>query len=106
MTLIRTISAFALAAAGASVASTSAGATTIIGFGNGAINNACANSGMAGRTNGATAQAQGIGTALAAALPVSGPANQCGNLGLQAVAGSSSRLLYKVSGSVDDWLME
>lgn len=100
MTRIRTISALALAAAGVPLTSTPASATTITGFGNGAINNACANSGTAGRTNGVTTQAQGIGTALTAALPASAPANQCGNLGLQAVTGPSSRLLYQVSGGV------
>ncbi|MEV0990837.1 hypothetical protein [Streptomyces sp. NPDC049949] len=106
MNLIRTFSALALAATGVSLASTPSSATTIIGFGNGAINNACTNSGTAGRTNGATTQAQGIGTALTAALPASAPANQCGNLGLQTATGPSSRVLYKVSGGVDELLME
>lgn len=106
MTLPRTIFALALAATGATLASTPAHATTIIGFGNGAFNNACANSGAGSRPNGASTQAQGIGTALTAALPASAPANQCGNLGLQAVAGSSSPILYKVSGGVDDLFLE
>ncbi|MDX2395216.1 hypothetical protein NJL88_35225 [Streptomyces sp. DK15] len=106
MTLIRTISALALAVTGAPLASTPASATTIVGFGNGAVNNSCSNSGTVGRSNGATTQAQGIATALTVALPASGPANQCGNLGLQTVDGQSSKVLYKVSGGVDDWFAE
>jgi hypothetical protein len=58
-----------------------AGATTIIGFGNAAIDNACANIGGP-RAGGATKQHSGIITGLAAALPASSPGSQCGTLGL------------------------
>ncbi|WP_167161309.1 hypothetical protein [Streptomyces sp. MBT27] len=58
-------------------------ATSIIGFGNSAHDNSCANQTTPQtQARGATTQTSGILTALTAALPASGPVNQCGNLGL------------------------
>ncbi|WP_228978342.1 hypothetical protein [Streptomyces sp. DH12] len=70
----------ALVAAGAAPAS----ATTVIGFGNAAISNACTNIG-APIASGATASGPGAVNALLAAAPIGSPANQCGNLGLPSV---------------------
>ncbi|MFH8411146.1 hypothetical protein ACH4FX_41210 [Streptomyces sp. NPDC018019] len=58
-----------------------ASATSIIGFGNAAVGNTCANHGGP-RADGATRQGSGAAAALSAALPVGSPANQCGTLGL------------------------
>ncbi|MHC0431619.1 hypothetical protein ACX6XY_15770 [Streptomyces sp. O3] len=61
-----------------------AAATTIIGTGNGAHDNTCLN--LDGRAVADGPTTDGVGTlgGLIATLPLSGPANQCGNLGLQA----------------------
>ncbi|MFF3431460.1 hypothetical protein [Streptomyces sp. NPDC002602] len=59
----------------------SASATSVIGFGNGAHDNACRNTGGS-LAEAATTRVAGIVAGLAAAVPMSGPANQCGNLGL------------------------
>ncbi|WP_139140442.1 hypothetical protein [Streptomyces thermolilacinus] len=64
--------------------SATASATTIIGFGNAAISNACTNIG-APTANGATASGPGAANALLAAVPLGSPASQCGNLGLPSV---------------------
>lgn len=63
------------------LAATPASATTVIGFGNAAHDNACTNTGGA-RASGATARHSGTVGGLAVALPYSTPGNQCGNLGL------------------------
>ncbi|MET9432385.1 hypothetical protein [Streptomyces sp. NPDC003036] len=60
---------------------TPASATSIIGFGNAAFDNACVNIGGP-RAGGATKQHSGIITGLGVALPASSPSNQCGTLGL------------------------
>ncbi|MEU4800474.1 hypothetical protein [Streptomyces sp. NPDC023327] len=68
-----------------SLASTSsASATSIIGFGNSASNNSCANQGGA-LASGHTAYVAGAVSALTAGLPVSNPTNQCGDLGFTAL---------------------
>jgi hypothetical protein len=81
-------SAFTLAAeAGAATlvvvggGASTASATTIIGFGNGAIGNVCANVGSAA-ARGATVAGPGAVTALAAAVPYACATNQYGNLGI------------------------
>jgi hypothetical protein len=63
---------------------TPASATSIIGFGNAAFDNVCANIGgpLAG---GVTKQHSGIITGLGVALPASSPGNQCGTLGLPTI---------------------
>ncbi|MEU7136762.1 hypothetical protein [Streptomyces sp. NPDC046261] len=58
-----------------------ASATSIIGFGNAAVGNTCANHGSP-RADSATKQGSGTATALGVALPVGSPANQCGTLGM------------------------
>ncbi|MEV7084108.1 hypothetical protein AB0N88_37085 [Streptomyces sp. NPDC093516] len=63
---------------------TPASATSIIGFGNAAFDNACANIGGP-RAGGATKQHSGIITGLGVALPASSPGNQCGTLGLPTI---------------------
>jgi hypothetical protein len=73
-----TVGTTALVTAGGAA---TASATTIIGFGNSAINNACTNIG-APIANGATTSGPGAATALLTAAPLGSPANQCGNLGL------------------------
>ncbi|MFE9674683.1 hypothetical protein ACFYO5_11285 [Streptomyces sp. NPDC006259] len=57
-----------------------ASATTIIGFGNAASNNACTNTG-APTLRGATTAGPGVVNALNAAVPVGSPTNNCGGLG-------------------------
>ncbi|WP_033037424.1 hypothetical protein [Streptomyces monomycini] len=69
------------AAVSALVDTQSASATSIIGFGNAAVGNTCANHGSP-RADGATKQGSGAATALSVALPVGSPASQCGTLGL------------------------
>ncbi|MEV3994031.1 hypothetical protein AB0J57_34655 [Streptomyces sp. NPDC049837] len=61
-----------------------ASATSVIGFGNAAFDNACVNIGGP-RTAGATKQHSGIITGLGVALPVGSPGNQCGTLGLPTI---------------------
>ncbi|MEU7282740.1 hypothetical protein AB0A69_28765 [Streptomyces sp. NPDC045431] len=61
-----------------------ASATSIIGFGNAAFDNACANIGGP-RAGGATQQHSGIITGLGVAVPAGSPGNQCGTLGLPSV---------------------
>lgn len=82
MTTLRSATLLSLATTAVLAATTtSASATSIIGFGNSAINNTCTN--LHGSiANGATTNGPGSVTGLLAALPISGPANQCGNLGL------------------------
>ncbi|MGW7262402.1 hypothetical protein [Streptomyces sp. NPDC054842] len=70
-----------LLSAGAAEAS----ATTVIGFGNAAIDNACTNTGTA-TPRGATTAGPGALNALAVALPVGSPSNGCGDLGAKAGA--------------------
>ncbi|MEU2513935.1 hypothetical protein [Streptomyces syringium] len=70
-----------LAATSALVGTKPASATSIIGFGNAAVGNACATHGSP-RADGATKQGSGTAAALSVALPVGSPANQCGSLGL------------------------
>ncbi|MFD3752586.1 hypothetical protein ACFWVT_20570 [Streptomyces cyaneofuscatus] len=88
----RTAQAVALAATAAALvggAAASASATTIIGFGNSASNNSCTNHG--GTTaQGATTNGPGTVTGMLLALPGSGPANQCGNLGLPTELGEGA----------------
>lgn len=62
------------------VLATSAEATSVIGFGNSAHDNRCANRGSAVAA-GATTYAAGVVSALTAGVPVTTPANQCGGLG-------------------------
>ncbi|MFJ6378446.1 hypothetical protein ACIQI7_00350 [Kitasatospora sp. NPDC092039] len=65
----------------AGVSAGAADATTVIGAGNSAHDNRCANSGSADAVQSGTDSAGGlVGDALALAL--SAPANQCGDLGL------------------------
>ncbi|OPC77143.1 hypothetical protein B4N89_42040 [Embleya scabrispora] len=60
-----------------------ASATTVIGGFNGTFGNACVNTtDDATAATGITTHAQGIIGGHALALPISGPANQCANLGL------------------------
>ncbi|GAA2435603.1 hypothetical protein GCM10010273_10590 [Streptomyces lavendulocolor] len=74
--------AAAAGAAGLVVAgATTASATTVIGFGNSAIGNACTNLGSA-TADGVTAAGPGVVTALVAAVPYASATNQCGNLGI------------------------
>ncbi|MGI5347967.1 hypothetical protein ACQEU8_07185 [Streptomyces sp. CA-250714] len=61
-----------------------ANATSVIGFGNAAFNNACASLGGS-RSDGATARNGGFIGGLGVALPASSPASQCGDLGLPTV---------------------
>lgn len=56
-------------------------ATTVIGAGNSAHGNLCASHGGV-TTSGATQRSTGILQGWIVGLPGSGPANQCGNLGL------------------------
>ncbi|MBK6043491.1 hypothetical protein [Streptomyces sp. MBT55] len=56
-------------------------ATTVIGFGNSAHDNRCANQGEA-KANGVTQRSSGTLQGWALELPGAGPTNQCGNLGL------------------------
>lgn len=78
----RPVAAVLVLAAGAVTgAAGTASATTVIGLGNGASNNACSNLGGAA-PHGATTSGPGVATGLRAGLPTSGPANQCGNLGV------------------------
>lgn len=75
--------ALAAAAAGAALGSAvPANATSIVGAGNSAHDNACSNAGSASQTTGPTTHAPGIVSSLAAAVPVSNPGNQCGDLGV------------------------
>ncbi|MER5778348.1 hypothetical protein ABT144_29445 [Streptomyces sp. NPDC002039] len=57
-----------------------AGATDVVGVGNSARDNHCTNHGGSA-VSAATAYAAGVVSALAAAVPLSIPANQCGGLG-------------------------
>ncbi len=90
MTRIRSTSALVLSTiAVMSCGAAEAGATGIIGAGNGAFNNTCANHGDEVRAaQGTTRHASGVASGLLAVQPTSGPANQCGDLGVpsQAVA--------------------
>ncbi|WP_101897615.1 hypothetical protein [Embleya scabrispora] len=63
------------------LAATPAAATSVIGVGNGAVGNACAND-LGSRARGATSAHPGTVSGLGTAVPLSGPANQCGNLGV------------------------
>lgn len=72
------------AAISALTTATPAAATPVIGFGNAAFDNACANIGGP-RAGGATKQHSGIITGLGVALPAGSPGNQCGTLGLPTV---------------------
>ncbi|MEV5320071.1 hypothetical protein AB0K92_20830 [Streptomyces sp. NPDC052687] len=63
---------------------TPAGATSVIGFGNAAYDNACANIGGP-RAVGATERHSGILTGLGVASPAGSPGNQCGTLGLPTI---------------------
>ncbi|MFF5442714.1 hypothetical protein [Streptomyces achromogenes] len=58
-----------------------AGATSVIGFGNAAFDNVCANLGGP-RAGGGTVRDGGGLSGLGVALPVGSPGNQCGSLGL------------------------
>ncbi|MBW5423493.1 hypothetical protein GKQ77_18295 [Streptomyces sp. BG9H] len=58
-----------------------ASATSVIGFGNAAFDNACAALGGPS-ASGATTQHSGILTGLGAAVPAGSAGNQCGTLGL------------------------
>ncbi|MBZ4324239.1 hypothetical protein [Streptomyces huiliensis] len=62
-------------------AATPASATSVVGFGNGTVGNACAEHGGP-RAGGVTRRGSGAVTALGVALPVGSPSNQCGSLGL------------------------
>lgn len=62
------------------VLASAAQATSVIGFGNSAHDNSCANQGSAVAA-GATTHADGVVNALTAGVPVTVPANQCGGLG-------------------------
>jgi hypothetical protein len=86
MNRIHVTGALALLTAASSALSiaTPASATSIIGFGNAAYDNACANVGGP-RASGATQQHSGIITGLGVALPASSPGNQCGTLGLPTI---------------------
>ncbi|MER7112521.1 hypothetical protein [Streptomyces sp. NPDC000229] len=72
------------AASSALSIATPASATSVIGFGNAAFDNACANIGGP-RAGGVTKQHSGIITGLGVALPASSPGNQCGTLGLPTI---------------------
>ncbi|WP_228974778.1 hypothetical protein [Streptomyces sp. DH12] len=63
------------------VATEPAMADTIIGFGNAAHDNSCANHGGT-RNEAATTQHPGTASGLQAIAPSAAPANQCGNLGV------------------------
>ncbi|KUH39795.1 MULTISPECIES: hypothetical protein [Streptomyces] len=86
MTRIHVTGALALLTAASSALGIAApaSATSIIGFGNAAFDNACANIGGP-RAGGATKQHGGIITGLGVALPASSPGNQCGALGLPTI---------------------
>jgi hypothetical protein len=86
MNRIHVTGALALLVAAGSVLgiATPASATSVIGFGNAAFDNACVNIGGP-RTGGATEQHSGIITGLGVALPASSPGNQCGTLGMPTV---------------------
>ncbi|MCZ0207211.1 hypothetical protein OZK63_17500 [Streptomyces sp. UMAF16] len=58
-----------------------AGATSVIGFGNAAFDNVCANLGGP-HAGGGTVRSGGGLAGLGVALPVGSPGNQCGTLGL------------------------
>ncbi|MFF3975410.1 hypothetical protein [Streptomyces sp. NPDC001828] len=79
-------------------------ATSIIGFGNSAHDNSCANH-TAAKTEARspTTHSSGTLTAWTAAMPASGPVNQCGNLGLpvedSAVGGGGSAATTVVGNS-------
>jgi hypothetical protein len=80
-----TIGALALLTTGiAALTALPAFATSVIGFGNAAYENACTNRGGA-HAGGPTIQHSGGATGLGVALPVSSPGNQCGTLGLPSV---------------------
>jgi hypothetical protein len=82
MTRTHTVGMLALLTAGfMALAASPVAATSVIGFGNAAYDNACANVGGP-RAGGATKQHSGIITGLGVALPASSPGNQCGTLGL------------------------
>lgn len=69
--------------------STAASATSIIGFGNAALSNFCSNVGGS-HSAGETTRGPGTVTGLVALVPLSGPTNQCGNLGLPTKAADPS----------------
>ncbi|NSC25378.1 hypothetical protein FM076_31195 [Streptomyces albus subsp. chlorinus] len=86
MNRIPVLRALVLAAAtiGAVGAATPANATSVIGLGNAAFGNACADHGGS-RADGATTRHSGLIGGLGAALPASSPAVKCGDLGLPTV---------------------
>ncbi|MEV6048515.1 hypothetical protein [Streptomyces xanthochromogenes] len=73
----------------------------MIGFGNAAHDNACGNAGGSTAV-GPVGQATGIASGLVAALPTSGPANQCGNLGLPTEAGRPAKKPASGGSNVED----
>ncbi|MEU7132074.1 hypothetical protein [Streptomyces sp. NPDC046261] len=80
----RKIAAFVVLAAAAGMSLTtaaSAHATTIIGGFNGTYYNACSNND--GQVKGMTKQDAGSAGGLVLEVPLTGPTNQCGNLGLR-----------------------
>ncbi|GAA0442175.1 hypothetical protein ABZ951_07100 [Streptomyces sp. NPDC046215] len=77
----RGVSVAAATAALVVCTATAAGATSVIGFGNGAQDNLCANLDSA-HTAGPARNATGSLVAGLLALTLSAPANQCGDLGL------------------------
>jgi hypothetical protein len=80
-----TIGTLALLTTGiAALTASPASATSIIGFGNSAHDNACANHGGA-HASGPTTQHSGSVGGPAVALPASSPGNQCGTLGLPTI---------------------
>jgi hypothetical protein len=81
----RTIGTLALLTTGiAALTASPASATSIIGFGNAAYDNACTNRGNA-HAGGPTTQHSGSATGLGVALPANSPGNQCGTLGLPTI---------------------
>ncbi|MEU6313774.1 hypothetical protein [Streptomyces sp. NPDC047014] len=75
--------ALGVAAAGMLRCAGQASATSVIGAGNAAHDNNCTNKGARGEgANSSYSEGGGLLGGLAVALPASGPANQCGNLGL------------------------
>ncbi|WP_207565690.1 hypothetical protein [Streptomyces sp. CA-256286] len=79
---MRSASLLGVAAAAAALTAAPAHATSIIGFGNGAVDNACTNRATGATANAATMQGSGTAGGLRLAMPSLAPINQCGNLGL------------------------
>ncbi|MBC2878784.1 MULTISPECIES: hypothetical protein [Streptomyces] len=81
MKRLHALGATFLAAAGTLTTATPASATSVVGFGNATVGNACAEHGGP-RADSTTRRGSGAASALGVALPIGGPANQCGSLGL------------------------